>query len=788
MPHETWTAADTEHWTHAPHRIRLTATIDGEEYRLLGNPGSASPALTQTGTFIRPTQVGASFEGQGVKIDLAFLSATIATDLDLMSQPLSYINWAVSATDGKPHQVDVSISVNGMLAAARPDQKLVVNAEDWGKVNVVSFGTESQPVLGSKGDRTQIDWGRCYLASSEASLAQISENGPAGTVTARLDFRARITKSTVRQSAILAYDDVFAIQYFGQNLKGYWKRNGKDIRSLIVEADKNLSKIQGAADKFDRELMADFEQIGGSRYAELASLAYRQCIAGSKLVADPNGQPLWFPKENSSNGCLATADVIYPMSPQALLFGPALAKALVEPIMAYGSSSRWNFPFAPHDLGTYPLANGQVYGGGERTEENQMPVEESANMLILVAAIAHMEGNAQYARHYWPTLTKWAQYLVAKGFNPENQLCTDDFLGHQAQNVNLSAKAIMGIRSFAELCQMRGKHEDAQAYRATAENFAARWIRESADGGHSRLTFDQPGTWSQKYNLVWDSILGFGTFPQSVKETEMAHYRSRLNPYGLPIDSRGSGAKMDWNIWIATLTGHQSDWDAMMEGVYRYAAETPNRIGLGDWYDTSNGHLNFFEARPVMGAVMIPFLYRPALWKKWSGRNPQNATGWATIPPPPIVSPLVDAADRTPSHWRYITAKPADGWSQPDFEDKGWKSGLSGFGTQGTPGARIATEWATKDIWLRRTVVLPDPLPKNLHLWLHHDDDVEVYLNGVLAFKRGGWTNDYEAFPITAGALRSLKPGENVIAIHCHQNQGGQYIDCGFVRVVPSKP
>ncbi len=785
MPHETWTAADTEHWTHAPHRLRMTVRIDGTAYRVLGDPESHTAPLPQTGLTIRPATVAAEFTGAGISLSLSFLSASIATDLDKLARPLSYILWSVKSVDGTPHQVQVELHANGMIASSHPDAVLDAESRSLGELTALTFGTKSQPVLATKGDRTQIDWGHCTLAapSEQIATAKITP-GKAGEVDAVIrSTSVQAHAEPVEQMAILAYDDQESIQYFGQNLRGYWRRQGETLDALVKRAPADLSSIRKACDQFDRELLADFTAIGGPRYAELASLSYRQCVAGSKLVADPAGQPLWFPKENSSNGCLATADVIYPMSPQALLFGPSLARALVQPIMAYGGSARWPFDFAPHDLGTYPLANGQVYGGGERTEEDQMPVEESANMLILCAAIAKMEGNADYAASHWTTLTKWAEYLVAKGFNPENQLCTDDFLGHMAQNVNLSAKAILGIRSYAELCRMRKLQPEFERYRNIATEFAERWQKESDDGDHSRLSFDQPGTWSQKYNLVWDTILGYGLFPAQVKQREVANYHRHLNPFGPPIDSRGTGAKLDWNIWLATLTGDPGDFEAIMAGVYRYVDETPNRIGLGDWYDTSNGHLNFFEARPVMGAAMIPFLYRPELWTKWAKRGEHGAKAWAPIPPRPKVTTIIGAADG--SVWRYTTTPPAGEWSAESYDDSGWSQGQGGFGTAGTPGARIGTTWDNADIWLRRTFELPNPVPKHLHLWLHHDDDVQVFVNGELAFKRSGWTTDYEAVPMLAGALKALRPGRNVIAVHCHQNQGGQYIDAGFVTLTP---
>jgi len=417
--------------------------------------------------------------------------------------------------------------------------------------------------------------------------------------------------------AMLAYDDIKSIRYFSNDLAAYWRRNGATMETMLRTAASDRDALEVKARAFDADLQRDLEQAGGAKYAAIAMLAYRQTLAATKLVADTNGYALLFPKENFSNGCIATVDVIYPMAPQFLLFGPALAKALVVANLDYASSPRWKFPFAPHDLGTYPHATGQVYGGGERTEDNQMPVEETGNMLILVAAIAKMEGNAEFAGRYWPVLTRWAEYLRDKGFDPENQLSTDDFAGHLAHNVNLSAKAIIALGAFAQLSSLRGDKALAAQYRKLAEQFAKRWAKEANAGDHFRLAFDQPDTWSQKYNLVWDTVLGLNLFPAAVAQKEMAFYRRMQGRYGLALDNRRLYTKLDWITWTATLTGSRADFEALVAPVFDFLNATPHRVPMSDWYWTHDATKTGFQARSVVGGVFLRLLYDDGVRKKW---------------------------------------------------------------------------------------------------------------------------------------------------------------------------
>ncbi len=807
-PADKLTDADTTHWTGKPHRLTSLVRIDGHTFRVMGMEPADLPALPQTQLEVLPTRTIYSFEGAGVKLTLTFMTATLPEDIDVLSRPVTYVTYEWIATDGKKHSASVYLDASAEITVNERRQQVEWSTVEIAGLNTVKLGSKDQPVLGKKGDDLRIDWGHLYLAAPKAentlakflpaSLARecfaahteypmvkmatplaASEAPVAAIITDEMG----VSSHAVSRWLMLAYDDEYSIQYMKKNLRPYWRRNGWEAADLLKAAAKNYPSLCKRCAKFDAELMADLTQAGGEKYAQIGALAYRQCFAAGKFVADANGQPLQFCKENHSNGCIGTSDVFYPMAPQFLLLGPSLAKSFLVPFMEYAASERWTFPFAPHDLGTYPKANGQVYGDGERGVNNQMPVEESGNLLILITAIAEMEGNPGFANRYWPQLEKWAQYLKEKGFDPENQLCTDDFAGHLAHNVNLSAKAICGIACFGKLCEMRGDHAQGAEYAQTAKEFAARWVKAADSGDHYRLAFDKADTWSQKYNATWDRILGLNLWPAETWRKEMDFYKRTQNQFGLPLDNRKNYTKLDWTLWTATLTQDRADFDAIVGPVYRFLNETPDRSPMTDWYQTKDAKKVGFTARPVVGGVFLQMLYDKTVWAKWAGRDKTKAANWAPIPKRPVVTTLVSAADTAPASWRYTTNQPGADWLKPGFADAAWREGQSGFGSAGTSGAKIHTPWTTDDIWLRREISLDAGPLNNVEAWLHHDDDAEVYINGVLAVSAPGAVGHYENFDLTPAGKAALRPGKNLIAVHCHQTGGDQYVDFGLIKV-----
>jgi hypothetical protein len=636
-----WSMADhltdtpTAHWTGSLQPLTSLIRIDGKSWRLMGaGPREVAP-LPQISLQVLPTRTLYDFEGAGVHVRLAFLTPTLPDDLAVLARPVTYLEWTAHSTDGAAHEVALYAEASGMLAVNTADQEVSAARLKLSGASVLRIGSVEQPMLKKKGDNLRIDWGHLYMAAPAGpdTADFFGESKPAsaeflshGGLPADDDFDAarpvlayrfglgKVGPQPVSRYLLFAYDDQFSIEYLYRKLRPYWRYDGSDARDLIRVSLRDYAALKAKCERFDEQLMASLRSAGGEEYARLAALSYRQAFAGHKLAVDIDGTPMLFPKENFSNGCIATVDVIYPAAPILLLFNPELMKASLTPVLDYARSPRWRFPFAPHDLGTYPLANGQVYGGGEKTEENQMPVEESANMIILVDAVARADGNAQYAAKYWPLLERWAGYLKEKGLDPENQLCTDDFAGHLAHNANLSIKAIVALASYGDLCRRTGRAAEAAGYRTLAERYAQQWTKLAADGDHYRLAFDKPDTWSQKYNLVWDRMLGLNLFPAEVARKEIAFYKTKQNRYGLPLDNRSDYTKTDWLIWTATLAESREDFLALVHPIYSFLQETPDRAPLTDWYFTSTAKMRGFRARPVIGGVYIKMLAEK--WKQ----------------------------------------------------------------------------------------------------------------------------------------------------------------------------
>jgi hypothetical protein len=601
-------------------------------------------AMQQVSVEITPLHSKYRFRSAGIELRVNFFSPLFPQDLDVMSRPVTYLSWSAVSTDGKSHEVDLLLDVDPMIAVNDAAQPVTWGRSHTRGLTVLNVGSRDQDTLHQSGDRIRIDWGYFHLAVPDVvkattslayeGMAQFATTGnlpdtddlnmprPAAwrDHPAHLSVKlplGNVSSAPVERHVLLAYTEGYAIEYLGRKLRPYWQRNGMTESAMLAEAEKDYPSLEVRGEKFDTDLTADMVKVGGAEYGYLTALLFRQTIAAHKLVADIDGTPMLFSKENDSNGCIDTVDVTYPSSPFFLLFNPKLLQAQLEPVMRYAALPRWKFPFAPHDLGTYPLANGQVYGGGEVSEDNQMPVEESGNLLLMIAALGRAQGSWDFARRYMPQLTEWADYLNSKGMDPENQLSTDDFAGHLAHNTNLSIKAIEALGAFVEIARGVGDEKLADRYEKIVQKLPTEWERMAHDGDHYKLAFDLPGTWSQKYNLVWDDLLDLHLFPKSIVRMEWAFYARQMQPYGLPLDNRKTITKLDWEVWTAALSADPQQFQDLIHRLVVWADTTPSRVPTTDYYDTVSERQMGFQARSVVGGVFIKALLDPDIANKW---------------------------------------------------------------------------------------------------------------------------------------------------------------------------
>lgn len=579
----------------------------------------------QTNVQLNATQTAYSFDCGAVELDVSFTSPLLMDNLDLLARPVSYVSFKLKAKDGKNHQAKLYFGASTALAVNTANQEVTAEQYNNSGLSILKAGTKEQAILKKRGDDIRIDWGYLYVAapskmnagqyisnssnpaaefangSSVKSAAKASISGKKLTLSTILPF-GEIGNRPVEKHLMIGYDDLYAVQYFGQNLRPWWNTShAKNLDQQLILAEKEYTSVLQQCKTFNESFYAANLKAGGEKYAKLSDLAYRQAISAHQLVKSPEGELLFLSKENFSNGSINTVDITYPSAPLFLVYNPELLKGMMNGIFFYSESGKWKKPYPSHDLGTYPLANGQTYG-------EDMPVEEAGNMLILTAAIAKTEGNANYAQKHWSTLTTWAEYLSKEGLDPSNQLCTDDFAGHLARNANLSVKAIVALGGYGKLAEMLGKKEEAEKYKNMAQTMAQQWMKLADAGDHYALTFDNKNTWSQKYNLVWDKVLKLNIFPEEVYKKEIRYYLGKQNKFGLPLDSRRTYSKSDWILWTATLTDNRADFEKFLDPVYKYVLETPTRVPLSDWHETTNGKQVGFQARSVIGGYSIKLL------------------------------------------------------------------------------------------------------------------------------------------------------------------------------------
>ena len=713
-----------------------------------------------------------------VDLDLVFTAPLLIDDPDVLSTPINFISYQVTSTDGKEHDVKLYLATTAQLTVDNMDHKTETQIVTQGGRKYLKAGAQDNRPLSTTGDMVSIDWGYLYIpvvnggeiaianpAEGEAQFiktGKIPSSLPGVTVSTNqaempLMIFVKDFGMTKQNSSfmMIGYDEVFDMEYMNKQYKAYYARNGKTIFEAFEDFAKDYPTLMQRCRDLDKKIYDDGLAAGNQKYAEQLAGVYRHAMAAHKCFQDDKGNMLYFSKENKSNGCVNTMDLTYPSAPLYLLYNPELLKGMVISILDYAlSDARKDANCAAHDLGQYPKANGQVYG-------DTMPLEETANTLILCAAISKITGDASWLKPYVNTLAKWAQYCQDNSQNPGNQLCTDDFKGPSEQNTNLSIKGITALSAYADIAEMLGSTTPRVIanYRQKAKDMGLIWEATARGGDHYKMGFsDSNDTWSQKYNLLWDKMFGYDNFPKYVYDREMAWYLNHNPKYGTPLDGRDNSAKSDWLMWTAALADDLPTFEAFSDKHWDYINETESRIPLSDWFDCSTGRAMNFSARSVIAGLWAKVLMDRELQKlpepstAWEPKGDHIKTRWAAEVDPENVLPeyprplmVRDEWVNLNGLWDYAIVPAGQTMNDSFFTGEQIlvpfpiESSLSGVCMPLEPGNAI---WYKKEIeipndWAGRNVVL--------HIGAA-DYDATVYANGCsarnqIATHKGGHTS-----------------------------------------------
>lgn len=580
------------------------------------------------------------FDLDGSKLRVSFVSPLPPNDVTLLSLPACYMEYDFEGEANAEVSLFVKDNVCFNANSRLPDVSVRGGVVKRNGYEAAFVGLKRQYYLSNNFDGMGADWGYFHLAGEQSFVCD--EKGFAAYLSAgNKNFQHasdRLYMAAVGANSgrfALAYDDIVSIDYYGKFKKTAYLET-HTIYDALDEVMLNASQINAKLDEFDKSLKFRAEQFGSDYYDVLVA-SLRQSVAAHKLVCDDDGKILFLSKECFSNGCIATVDITYPSSPLYLLYNPELVKGMMRPILKFAKMSVWKFDFAPHDAGTYPACCGQAYGlkcDGGKYQANyikrdgslethfpmyllpqdfdlydvnmQMPVEECANMLIMFAACYKADNDISFFAEHSELCGKWAEYLVKYGLKPENQLCTDDFAGHLANNLNLAIKAAVAIGAYAQLLYASGN--DGSKYANIAESYANQIADFSLKSDVSPLTWNGGDTYSLKYNLAFDGFLKLNLFPQSYKEREVDFYIAKQNKYGTPLDSRKSYTKSDWICWAASLTKDKNKAAVLIKPLKEYLTSSPTRVPFCDWYDTLTGAQCGFQARSVQGGCFALLL------------------------------------------------------------------------------------------------------------------------------------------------------------------------------------
>lgn len=632
--------------------------VDGQSYVWMGDPQGKRAAVQKEMTFTSTKTIITMACGT-MDLTATFLSPIEPTDLVNQSIPFSYLTVEVAPNDGNSHQVQLYTDVTGewLLKANTPptsDQLF-----DWQTVtgDTVSHQFSLQNQTQFLGVNDRVRYGTAMYSTKQVNGISY-EVGPDtilrpgfianGTLNNTVDSQFREISNTwptfafahdlgtvsVEKSTPVVYNIGYVRDPLVQLLNvpninsirgAYYLTRYSSISDMVTALLNDYPNALVRATNFDNSLTSAAFAIASqdSGYRDILALSVRQLFGNIEITAGYDGST-HVPTDIMafmSDGSVNSVDIIYSAWPAFLYTNPAIGRYLLEPVLAYQVANPVQDGYAIHDLGTassYPNVTGLT--------STSYPVEECGNQLIMALSYTKTTSDNSLITKYQSLYGQFATYLTQNGLYTASQFSSDSFNGQLANQTNLAVKSIVALKAASEIFQILGNNEKSQQYNNAATSFLSQWQTAalSSDKSHYTLSYGDNGSWGLLYNLFADRLLGFNMFPQSVYDTQTKWYAKKLADFGIPLDSRSTDAKTDWQLWTAATVTDQTIRTTMIDLVNKFASSRINNRPFPDRYNSTSGQTGTgFYDRSVVGGHFA-LLFAPQIQ---GGTNSSGSNG-----------------------------------------------------------------------------------------------------------------------------------------------------------------
>ncbi|KAK4133796.1 DUF1793-domain-containing protein [Trichocladium antarcticum] len=619
------------HWTGNIMGWQGFIAVDGAAYNWMGGaPGP--PSVNQLSLEYTSTKSIFSFDvGGKVILTVTFLSPVYPDDMARQSLQFSYISAKARSSDGAPHKVQIYMDVSSEWASG--DLSRIIQWDSGSSADIVyhKFHRAEQEQFAERNEVAS--WGDWYLATRSGSGLswQVGQDTAVRNQFVKNRFLANTQEKNFRavndRWPVFAFshdlgdvvgdevERVFTlgviqdqvINFAGQSgelapVPGLWSSYYPSDISAVVAFYDDYQHASAVSSDLDQRIQRESEEAAGKDYAIITTLAVRQTFGALQYAGTPS-KPYIFLKEISSNSDIQTVDVIFPAWPIFMYLNATLGRYLLDPLFENQESGTYPNKYAEHDLGTFPVAKGYPAG-----DDEPMPLEECGDMIIMALAYAQRTGDTAYLSAHYPKLSQWAEFLVDDSLIPASQLSTDDFAGTLANQTNLAIKGIIGLKAMSRIAELTNNND---TFGAIADEYLEGWKTFAIDSDgygphHTTLSYGDHDSHGLLYNIYADKLLGLDFIDQSIFDMQSDFYRTVANEYAVPLDTRHTWTKSDWEMFAAAVAGPETR-DMFISKLARWVGTTSTDRAMTDLFDSVTGGYPLdgptFVARPVVGAM-----------------------------------------------------------------------------------------------------------------------------------------------------------------------------------------